>query len=673
VTTVRTLPWRERFSFRIIAAFGLILLTTGAATYALLAGELRTQGVIDIQDRLNDDLELLMIRSRAVLKPGAGAAERQTIIDGGAASGIRITVVRLDGTVAADSAEDPAHMDNHGDRPEIAAAARTGRGASRRHSKTVGQDLIYVAKPVRDGARHVGYVRAAMPAWRGAERLAAVRNILGWTTAGAVGFGLLAATWLGSRVSRPLEALASAAEQAREGNLDVRLGAHGAGEVGRLGEAFEAMLAGLRASHERTSVAMRELQASERLAQQRKDAADAEREASALVVAEMSNAVSEFAAGRVERLPVREGDVGTLYRRFNRMTDELGAARAAATAERERLADAVRTLLAAIDRFAAGDLTVRVDAAADGEVGRLYLGFNRAVAAVARMLESVVASARYSSEAAARISASTEELAAAMKDQREAARHAAQSSAAAVAEVADNAARARAASEAAGANESYAGQGGAAMRDVVACMRGIAQTTHAARQQVQRLDAARREIGVVVELIEEIVKKTTLLAINSSIEAAHAGAHGTGFGVVAGEVKKLAEKTNVATRRIAAAARAMEAETSAVATHLEIAEKSVEDGVRTVAAADDALEKIVRSAEGVQTGMTAVLSACERQSQQGAAVDRRVRDVTEITAGSAEGIAEIARAASGLGAQTVELEELLGRFKLPEHALAPTA
>ncbi|BCO10766.1 hypothetical protein GF1_31420 [Desulfolithobacter dissulfuricans] len=61
----------------------------------------------------------------------------------------RITVVTADGTVLADSNENPAHMDNHAGRPELREALAGRTGSSLRFSKTLGQTMLYVAIPIQ--------------------------------------------------------------------------------------------------------------------------------------------------------------------------------------------------------------------------------------------------------------------------------------------------------------------------------------------------------------------------------------------------------------------------------------------------------------------------------------------------------------------------------------------
>ncbi len=131
-------------------------------------------------ERLAARLEAAALALRpAVADPAAAgdpAAVRAASSAAAASTGVRITVIAADGTVLADSEGDPALMENHRRRPEVAAALEGRTGTSVRWSSTLERDLVYVAvpsavtgRPRRAGgraARRCRATRGARPARR---------------------------------------------------------------------------------------------------------------------------------------------------------------------------------------------------------------------------------------------------------------------------------------------------------------------------------------------------------------------------------------------------------------------------------------------------------------------------------------------------------------------------
>ncbi len=159
----------------------------------------------------------------------------------GASGGARITLIAPDGVVLGDSAESPSQMENHAARPEVVSALRGERGASIRHSQTVGYDLLYVAQPIWANDRVVGVARAALPLEAVDRAAAGLLGGVGLAVGAAALAAAILAVWIGRTIAEPINRLTALAGSMAGGRLDSRLAIASRDEVGKLGHAFNQM------------------------------------------------------------------------------------------------------------------------------------------------------------------------------------------------------------------------------------------------------------------------------------------------------------------------------------------------------------------------------------------------------------------------------------------------
>lgn len=196
---------------RLVLGFLLVVALIGGAWAWSLYPPLRASVTAQQKQRLED-----LARASAVAVSASDAQLEQTVDALG--SSARITVVATDGTVLADSEEDPGKLENHGNRPEVRAALSGTTGTDTRTSGTQGIKRMYVAVP--------GTYRGEPVAVRASEPLAMIDGMV----AGARGSGLallatflvlaVATSWLITRsAAKPVERLARAARAMADGDL----------------------------------------------------------------------------------------------------------------------------------------------------------------------------------------------------------------------------------------------------------------------------------------------------------------------------------------------------------------------------------------------------------------------------------------------------------------------
>ncbi|BDQ33359.1 methyl-accepting chemotaxis protein [Pseudodesulfovibrio portus] len=173
--------------------------------------------------------------------------------------------------------------------------------------------------------------------------------------------------------------------------------------------------------------------------------------------------------------------------------------------------------------------------------------------------------------------------------------------------------------------------GVSSLQGVIGGIRKVKDNSEDLQRNMTELAGYTSEIGNIMEIITDIADQTNLLALNAAIEAARAGEAGRGFAVVADEVRKLAEKTMLATRDVGGNISAIQESSKRSSRATGEALEAIVAVSETAGGSGEVLQGILQSVHMASDGIRTIAAAAEEQSVTTEEITRSTDSVNSLT------------------------------------------
>ncbi len=320
--------------------------------------------------------------------------------------------------------------------------------------------------------------------------------------------------------------------------------------------------------------------------------------------------------------------------------------------------------LEAAEEVAEGNLTRPIKVDGNDEAGRLLAAMAKMQDKLRDTLQRIAGSATQLASAAEELNAVTDESARGLTQQNneiEQAATAVNEMTSAVEEVARNAVST---SEASRNATTSAGDGRDLVQETVSAIERMSGDVQATATLIGDLANESRDIGKVLDVIRGLADQTNLLALNAAIEAARAGEAGRGFAVVADEVRALAHRTQQSTSEIERMIGSIQAGTEHAVDSMRNSTERAESTLNIAKGAGMSLDTINTAIVEINERNLVIASAAEEQAQVAREVDRNLVNIRDLSVQSATGASQTSAASSELSRLAVDLNGMVGRFRL---------
>jgi methyl-accepting chemotaxis protein len=199
----------------------------------------------------------------------------------------------------------------------------------------------------------------------------------------------------------------------------------------------------------------------------------------------------------------------------------------------------------------------------------------------------------------------------------------------------------------------------------ISSMRAIREQVSEIAERILQLNDQTSQIGNIIATVNEISAQSKLLALNAAIEAARAGEHGKGFGVVASEIRSLAEQSKEATSQVREILGEIQAGTNAAVVAAEEGTKKSESGMALADVSGERIQELARSMEESSSSARLIANSARQQSAGIEQAAQALVSISNATNSTAAGLKQTEIA-------TTQLVALAERMATIVRAIAPS-
>ena len=324
------------------------------------------------------------------------------------------------------------------------------------------------------------------------------------------------------------------------------------------------------------------------------------------------------------------------------------------------------SMQAALENLGHGSADLSVRFAEEGEAAALARPLNRFVSGQQAVLREVQREMEALALSLHELTAVTAQIS---TDTRQQSDHAA-ASAATVKQITESISRiadsARDVDQVVAATQSMSGQSAHAVQSVSDEVERVASAMSGLGGTMTNLSTSAAEISGIVGVIKGIAGQTNLLALNAAIEAARAGEQGRGFAVVADEVRKLAERTQLATLDIARRIDSVNQDTRIATDDMSRTTSGVAESVTRAGEARQHMLEIAERMNGVAQVVRQIAHATQEQSTATDAMSRAAGHISSMTQATDSALAQATQTLKTVDARARTLLDAVGRFELAD-------